>query len=307
MIATRERPIIFSGEMVRAILDGRKTQMRRVVKGPPTTTDIRWVFDVETVPNGSYTGWIVECDAPLLLPLKCPYGKNCRFSKEWGVPAREEHQHVWCFPQVPVVKALFYRKDLFNEAGLPDRVPETMEELLEFAKKLTDPQQDRYGIGLNLGGILSWSTMSFLYSLDGRLVDKNEQGEEISLAQFRGSVVLLVFDLVWSLERARVASAVEHYHEGLAGKGVVVIGIVQGGSRDRLVRATEKKDLTCPVVFDRRESGGRDLFRLYGVDRSPYKYLIDAEGTIAVRGRGLRLEEISRAAERLLDTEAGED
>lgn len=73
VIKTKERPIIFSGPMVRAILDGRKTVTRRTIKPQPTqplaghvicSTDAsqsgKWRFAENDHNSGEY--------------FRCPYG-----------------------------------------------------------------------------------------------------------------------------------------------------------------------------------------------------------------------------------------
>ena len=62
------KPILFSGEMVRAILDGRKTQTRRVIKPQPA-------FVANYYESGKKrTAWSGGSSDPKL--LKCPYGQT---------------------------------------------------------------------------------------------------------------------------------------------------------------------------------------------------------------------------------------
>ena len=76
---TREKPILFSAPMVRAILDGSKSQTRRVVK-------LKSHHTIEERDDGKPWPWMYDSarDADYWLP--CPYGQP--FDRLW---VREEH------------------------------------------------------------------------------------------------------------------------------------------------------------------------------------------------------------------------
>lgn len=79
--APKERPILFSGPMVRAILDGRKTQTRRIVKPAPDDWidqlhgyDLRGraPYDIEHPETGAVVGYGFQSEDAF---YKCPYGQ----------------------------------------------------------------------------------------------------------------------------------------------------------------------------------------------------------------------------------------
>lgn len=77
----KERPILFSPPMVRAILAGRKTMTRRVVKlpeiisepGDADATSVGWLDHHESGPG--WHGWMTEYPEEGSLRLRCPFGQ----------------------------------------------------------------------------------------------------------------------------------------------------------------------------------------------------------------------------------------
>lgn len=104
----KERPIIFSGPMVQAIIEGRKTQTRSIVK------DSAWVFDGELMPDGT-GGCGYEIDFK-----KCPYGipgDHLWVRETWRV------SESGCNEYSPSKDDVHYRADEDETSGGPWKSP----------------------------------------------------------------------------------------------------------------------------------------------------------------------------------------
>lgn len=95
----REHPILFNAEMVKAILDGRKTQTRRLMKPQPKLLKMltakkrlkvpRWCWDIPKG-NGRVLVWD-ENAQPQFIELEAPYkvGDKLWVRETWAWPGEE--------------------------------------------------------------------------------------------------------------------------------------------------------------------------------------------------------------------------
>jgi hypothetical protein len=136
----RERPILFSGPLVRAILDGRKTQTRRLVKPQPdgvadgrpylhhAIQRLTHDFRTETLTHSPETG------LRFIRPISCPYGvpgDRLWVREAWGgafitrpcaaAPLGDAEPVVpraWSIPKArPEAFSLDYRADHLEDPG----------------------------------------------------------------------------------------------------------------------------------------------------------------------------------------------
>jgi peroxiredoxin len=120
---------------------------------------------------------------------------------------------------------------------------------------------------------------------------KTPEGEELSLSDLRGKVVLLDFWASWCGPCRRENPNVVKVYEKYKDKGFEILGISLDRSRERWLKAIEQDGLTWKHVSDLKYWSNA-VAKQYNVRSIPHTILLDEEGKIIARNlRGKRLEQ----------------
>ena len=113
---------------------------------------------------------------------------------------------------------------------------------------------------------------------------KDQYGKTHTLADYKGKVILLVFEATWCPDCVKEMPALQNLHERFSkeGNAAVVIGVMsptfKRTSKETEVKAfLKEKGQTYPVLMDRKDK----LFDAYGVKLIPTNIVIDKDGTVA--------------------------
>ncbi len=126
--------------------------------------------------------------------------------------------------------------------------------------------------------------------------EKDTDGKPLSIANYKGKVVLIDFWATWCgpcvKELPNVLQAYEKHHAA----GFEIIGISLDSQAEKLEKFVKEKNMPWPQFFDGKGWENK-LAQQYGVNSIPATYLLDREGKIIGKGlRGEKLEEAVAAA-----------
>jgi hypothetical protein len=194
-VAVRERPILFSGPMVRAILDGRKTQTRRVVKPQPPPVD------AVRARTGSDYGLFRDRDGPFR--IAGPVGVVCdmmgvRNGYQWACHYGAPGDRLWvretAWYDREVIPVLGYRRAFFEGGDVR-------------AQNARDGRTDR------APGLPENHTAE-LFALNGSLVRR----PSTHMPRWASRITLEVTEV--RVERVQAITAADCIAEGIASRGM---------------------------------------------------------------------------------------
>ena len=125
------------------------------------------------------------------------------------------------------------------------------------------------------------------------------EGNPLSLARFKGKLVLVDFWATWCgpcvAEMPNVVAAYRKYHE----RGFEVIGVSLDKDEEAMKRFVKENKMSWPQFFD-GQGWGNALAAKYGIQSIPATFLVDADGKIVAKDlRGAALEaELARRLEK---------
>jgi ABC-type sugar transport system permease subunit/ABC-type glycerol-3-phosphate transport system substrate-binding protein len=102
---------------------------------------------------------------------------------------------IYSYPYQQFVQALYYRKDLFRDAGLdPNRPPKTWDEFYRYAQKLTKPEKGQWGFGFDSAPqSTSYWWVNFLWQAGGEVVKKTPDDRFVAAFNTPEGVTALQF------------------------------------------------------------------------------------------------------------------
>lgn len=140
--------------------DSTWSEKLKAAQGTGTTPDV-WCVNLGDVDKQVALGAIQAMDEYVDVSVFDDLADNFK-------AIAEVDGHYYAFPyQVEAGQMLFYRKDMFEAAGLdPENPPKTWNELIEYAKKLTT--EYTYGYQLNTDDAsIGWTSYAMQYNFNG--------------------------------------------------------------------------------------------------------------------------------------------